>query len=68
VIRPGPLEERNRKEPDLALDFGINHQIIILAREGDHVPTDVAIGLVVDGILDPLGRMAAGLADASSRQ
>jgi hypothetical protein len=66
VIRPGALEERNRKKPDLALDFGVNHQIIILAREGDHVPADVAIGLVVDGILDPLGRMGAGVADAGS--
>ena len=26
VIRAGPLEERNRKEPDLALDFGVDHQ------------------------------------------
>ena len=31
------------------------------------MPADVAIGLVVDGILDLLGRMGAGVADAVSR-
>jgi hypothetical protein len=59
--------DRQRQHGDLARDLGLDQKIVALAGEGDHVPADLAVGLVVD-LVDLLpGRVVAGLAGRAHR-